>query len=243
MCKHIQAYKRMYESHSYFSPDEVYISLRSGDGNYFAVSSKSRYVKDVSEIIILNSECKIVEGSKSDFDTLFFSHYLIYKAYPFIHCIVKSDSKWLSVWAGTGLALPPVTQLHTRHFFGEIACVKKIPDVSDTEVFSIKIAKEILSTLKQKFVYQTPAIFIHTIGAFAWGKNSKCALDTLINLEEIAERTYLLGLTKRETFTYISYEYSLANYMSSTESISPDSQIQRLDLNEQWIKNCHDMLK
>lgn len=51
----VQAYKRMYESHSYLSPDEVYISLRSGDGNYFAVSSKARYVKDVSEIIILNS--------------------------------------------------------------------------------------------------------------------------------------------------------------------------------------------
>ena len=230
-------YKRASETHNYFSSEEVFISIKEKiDGkDYFAIKS--------NDFVILDSDCKIVDGAKEQFTQVFFMHYLLYKTYPFMNCIINSDSKWLSIWAGTARALPPVTLLHTRNFFGEIQCVTKIPDISDTNNIYVKIAKSVLETLSTRFVYQCPAIFVRAFGAIIWGTDTDETFSKLLNLEEIAERTYTIGIKKLETFTYLPYEMSLKNYLSRADSLPLDSKIEKNSFCEQWVKNCEELLK
>ena len=62
-------------------------------------------------------------------------------------------------------------------------------------------------------------------------------------IEEIAQRTYLIGIKKLETFTYLPYELSLKNYFLTADSLPLDYKIQRNEFLEQWIKNCEEIVK
>lgn len=231
------AYKKVFETQKYFSTDEVFISIKE------SISGKDYFVIKGNDFIILDSECKIIEGSKEKFPEVFFTHYLLYKTYPFMTSIISSDSKWLSVWAATGKALPPVTMLHSRNYFGEIPCATKIPDISDTNNIYVKIGKSVLETLSTKFVYQCPAVFVRALGAIVWGLDENQTLSRLFCLEEIAERTYLAGIKMMERFSYLPYELSLKNYLSKKDSLPLEEQIKKNDFLEQWVKNCEELLK
>ncbi len=220
-----------------FSADDIFVSVKESiDGkDYFAIKG--------TVFIIVDSDCSIVEGSSTKFPEAFFMHYLLYKTYPFMNCIINASSKWISVWAGTGKPLPPVTVFHTRHFFGEIPCAVRIPDISDTHNIYVKIGTSVLKTISTKFVYQCPAVFVRALGCITWGKDAEQTVSRLFALEEIAQRTYLIGIKKLETFTYLPYELSLKNYFLTADSLPLDYKIQRNEFLEQWIKNCEEIVK
>lgn len=223
--------------------DEYFITVRSETDDCFAMFKKGTTDFNQNEVILVDGDLRLLEEKNVSIDERFFTHYLLYKTYPFINCIVHSDSKWLSVWSAMGVSLCPVTLLHSKNFFGEIVCVDSFPLKKEKMNVYLKMGLALLDKLKTRFPYQTPAIFVRGMGAFVWGDSVESTINKLRNLEKIVERTYLISQNKFDNFSCLPYEVQFENYFSLPNSKSLDEPIEKVVFNENWIKNCQESIK
>jgi L-ribulose-5-phosphate 4-epimerase len=142
---------------------------------------------DPKDMAVVDLDGKRVEAKlnpSSDTPT----HIELYKAFSCIGGIVHTHSRWATIFAQCGMAIPPLGTTHADYFCGEIPCTRKMtPHEIDGEY-----EKSTGTVIVEKFneldfkADGIPAALVHSHGPFTWGKDAFEAVHNAVILEEIA---------------------------------------------------------
>jgi L-ribulose-5-phosphate 4-epimerase len=140
-------------------------------------------------VVVEPDSGKTVDGKLSpSSDTA--THLVLYRAFENIGAIVHTHSKWATIFAQAGMAIPALGTTHADHFYGEIPCTRKMTFEeiqSEYEYHTGTVIVERFSSSEPKICpSQMPAALVYSHGPFVWGKDPYDAVVNSIALEEVA---------------------------------------------------------
>ncbi len=138
------------------------------------------------DMVVVDLETgKKVEGDlnpSSDTDT----HIVLYRAFPEIGGVVHTHSRWATVFAQAGRAIPPLGTTHADDFYGAIPCTRKMSPQEIGGRYEWETGNVIVETFAGKNAKDVPAVLVHSHGPFCWGDSPKGAVHAAVVLEEVA---------------------------------------------------------
>lgn len=139
-----------------------------------------------SDMVVVELESgKQVDGMlKPSSDTP--THLELYKAFPNIGGIVHTHSRWATVFAQAGMGILPLGTTHADYFFGEIPCTRMMTESEISGAYEKETGRVIAERFNGMNADDIPAVFVHSHGPFAWGKDAADAVHNAVVLEEIA---------------------------------------------------------
>ena len=140
-------------------------------------------------MVVVDLDGNVVEGTlkpSSDLPT----HIELYKAFPEIGGVTHTHSRWATIFAQAGAAIPPLGTTHADVFYGEIPVTRKMTDREIQGEYEKETGKAIVETFSQIDPNEIPAVLVHSHGPFVWGKNALKSVENAITLEEVAMMAY-----------------------------------------------------
>lgn len=133
-------------------------------------------------------------------------HLELYHTFPQINSIVHTHSKWATVWAQAGKAIPALGTTHADEFFGDIPCTCAMrPDEIQTD-YEQNTGRVIAATLQQREVFSCGAVLVQSHGPFIWGETPQKAVEMAVILEKVADMAWHTALLYGGTPPQISEE-------------------------------------
>ena len=132
---------------------------------------------------------KVVEGNlKPSSDTP--THQEIYRNDNTIKGIVHTHSRFATIMAQAGLAIPAFGTTHADYFYGSIPCTRELTDEEILYDYELNTGKLIIETFKELDLQAVPGVLVKGHGPFSWGDTPKKAVENALVLEEIAVMAY-----------------------------------------------------
>ena len=177
-------------------------------GNVSQIDRKSGYVvikpsgvgyenMKPGDMVVVDIDGNKIEGELNpSSDT--YTHLELYKKYPSIGGITHTHSKWATVFAQSGIPIPPMGTTHADTFYGEIPCTRKMtPDEIGGE-YERETGRVIAELFDDKKVGEIPGVLVHSHGVFTWGGDAARSVENAIILEETADMAYHTMLIKKD---------------------------------------------
>ena len=137
------------------------------------------------DMVVLDLEGNIVEGEwKPSSDTP--THLALYNAFLDCGGIVHTHSRWATVFAQAGRAIPALGTTHADDFHGPIPCTRLLTAEEINGEYEAETGKVIIETLRGKDPMAVPAALVQSHGPFAWGRDPLEAVHNAVVLEEVA---------------------------------------------------------
>lgn len=139
----------------------------------------------LENLIVLDLEGNIIEGTlnpSSDTPT----HLVIYRNFKEVMGVVHTHSRWATIWAQGGKAIPALGTTHADYFYGAIPCTRQLTDEEILGDYEIETGNLIIETFKNMNPTHIPGVLANSHGPFSWGKSSQDAVHNAVVLEEIA---------------------------------------------------------
>lgn len=114
------------------------------------------------------------------------THLVLYRHFPNIGGIVHTHSRWATIFAQNGLALPALGTTHADTFYGAVPCTRVMRKDEIVEAYEEQTGNLIVETFRSCDYQQIPAVLVQNHGPFAWGKSAKDAVHNAVVLEECA---------------------------------------------------------
>ncbi len=137
------------------------------------------------DIVLVDLAGQVVEGGlkpSSDAPT----HLQLYKAFPEVGGIVHTHSRWATVFAQAGRGIPALGTTHADYFYGEIPCTRPMTVDEIRHDYEAHTGTVIAERFRDMDHRQTPAVLVHSHGAFCWAETPTEAVEVAVMLEEIA---------------------------------------------------------
>lgn len=137
------------------------------------------------DMVVVDLEGKVVEGKwkpSSDTDT----HIELYKAFPKCGGIVHTHSRWATVFAQAGMAIPAMGTTQGDYFYGDIPCTRKMTPEEIAGKYEKETGTVIVETFKDIDPAMVPGVVVHSHGPFAWGTDAMDAVHNAVVMEEVA---------------------------------------------------------
>ena len=135
-------------------------------------------------VVDLNTGKK-VEGDlapSSDTET----HLVLYLSFPTIGGVIHTYSRWATIYAQSGCAIPALGTTHADAFYGIVPCTRKMR----TEETRGSNEKETGNVIAERFqplsCEDIPAVLVHSYGPFIWSPSPHDAVHNAAVLEEVA---------------------------------------------------------
>ena len=145
------------------------------------------------QMVVLDLEGTIVEGKlrpSSDTPT----HLELYRQFPRIGGVVHTHSKWATIWAQAGQAIPCRGTTHADYFYGEIPCTRPLTPQEVEEGYELYTGRVIVERFQGINYLETPAVLVAEHGPFTWGKDCHEAVHNSVVLEQVAEMAFFTRL-------------------------------------------------
>ena len=137
------------------------------------------------DMVVLDLDGNVVEGKwKPSSDTP--THLALYNAFPDCGGIVHTHSRWATVFAQAGRAIPALGTTHADDFYGPIPCTRLLTAEEIAGEYEAETGNVIIETLRGHDPMAVPAALVHSHGPFAWGKDAMEAVHNAVVLEEVA---------------------------------------------------------
>lgn len=166
---------------------------------------------------------------KQKIDDLFSAlHWRLYKNLQDVTSIAMFRSRYTTLWAQRGSAIPPLGVLHTEHFYGEIPCAV-LPDERDGSAakYDRNLAKSLVSALGNKTVTEMPAVLLSQFGAFVFGCSPADVIQKAVILEKVADLAWQMLAVDGDKLMYM--DYSVMNKFHALRWGDASSYMQRID--------------
>lgn len=166
---------------SQIDPDSRYIAIKPSGVKYEDMT--------VDDIIVVDINGKIIDGKlkpSSDLET----HLELYRNFADIGGIVHTHSRWATIWAQSGQAIPPYGTTHGDYFYGDIPCTRQMTDAEILGNYELNTGKVIAETFTNKNPIDMPAVLVYSHGPFTWGIDAEEAVHNAVVLEELAFMAY-----------------------------------------------------
>lgn len=142
-------------------------------------------VMQPEDMVVVDLEGNRVEGKwnpSSDAPT----HLVLYKAFSEIGGVVHTHSRWATIFAQAGMAVPALGTTHADAFHGDVPCTRKMTAEEIAGAYEAETANVIVETFRGHDPMEIPAVLVHSHGPFTWGKNASKAVENAVILEEVA---------------------------------------------------------
>lgn len=148
-------------------------------------SGVSYETMSVEDMVVVDMQGNKVEGKynpSSDTPT----HLELYKKFSEIGGIVHTHSRWATIFAQCGRAVPALGTTHADTFYGAVPCTRRMTKEEIAGEYEAETGRVIIQTFEGKNIMDVPAVLVHSHGPFSWGKNASKAVENSIVLEEVA---------------------------------------------------------
>lgn len=139
------------------------------------------------DMVVMDMEGNKVQGKlnpSSDTPT----HAELYRRFETIGGIVHTHSRWATIWAQAGRAIPPYGTTHADYIYGEVPCVRALTKAEVDRAYELETGRAIAEHFEANDInpQYVPAVLLHTHGPFSWGKDPQEAVHNAVVLEEVA---------------------------------------------------------
>lgn len=162
---------------SAFDPDTGYVVIKPSGVPYDVMQPQDMVVADLAG--------NIVDGDNrpsSDLET----HLAVYRQYPNIRSIVHTHSKWATIWAQMGQAIPVYGTTHADDFGDEIPCTRELTAEEVETAYEKNTGNVILECLAGRKIEKYFGVLVKNHGPFVWEKTPRSAVEKALVLEEVA---------------------------------------------------------
>lgn len=137
------------------------------------------------DMVVVDMDGKVVEGAlkpSSDLPT----HLELYKAFPQIGGVTHTHSRWATIFAQAGLAVPALGTTHADSFYGDVPCTRKMTPAEIAGEYEKETGTVIIEVFRYLDPMAVPAVLVNCHGPFTWGCDAKKSVENAIVLEEVA---------------------------------------------------------
>jgi L-ribulose-5-phosphate 4-epimerase len=141
-------------------------------------------------LVVTDLDGKILEGSlrpSSDLAT----HLALYRAFPGVHGVVHTHSRYATAWAQAGVEIPCLGTTHADYFRGPIPLTPSMQPGDIQSEYEWNTGQIIIRRFAGIDPLLTPAVLVAGHAPFCWGASVTDAAHTAVIVEEIAHLAYL----------------------------------------------------
>lgn len=137
------------------------------------------------QMVVVDLDGKRVEGDMNpSSDTA--THVVLYRAFPEIGGVVHTHSRWATIFAQSGMGIPPYGTTHADYFYGEIPCTRRMTPAEIGGAYEAETGNVIVERFAQINPGDMPGVLVHSHGPFAWGTSPSDAVHNAVVMEEVA---------------------------------------------------------
>lgn len=158
-------------------PETGYVVIKPSGVSYDNMTAK--------DMVIVDLAGNKIEGElqpSSDTPT----HLELYKQFPGIGGITHTHSRFATVFAQSGIPIPPLGTTHADGFYGTVPCTRNMTEQEIAYDYEQNTGKVIAELFTQESILQIPAVLVASHGPFTWGSNAKKSVENAVILEEVA---------------------------------------------------------
>jgi L-ribulose-5-phosphate 4-epimerase len=141
-------------------------------------------------LVVTDLDGKVLEGSlrpSSDLPT----HLALYRAFPGVHGVVHTHSRYATSWAQAGVEIPCLGTTHADYFRGPIPITPSMQPSDIHSGYEWNTGQVIIRRFAGIDPLLTPAVLVAGHAPFCWGASVTDAAHTAVIVEEIAHMAYL----------------------------------------------------
>jgi L-ribulose-5-phosphate 4-epimerase len=141
-------------------------------------------------LVVTDLDGKVLEGSlrpSSDLPT----HLALYRAFPGVHGVVHTHSRYATSWAQAGVEIPCLGTTHADYFRGPIPITPPLQSGDIHSGYEWNTGQVIIRRFAGMDPLLTPAVLVAGHAPFCWGASVTDAAHTAVIVEEIAHMAYL----------------------------------------------------
>ena len=160
--------------------DEGVMAIKPSGVAYNALSA-------VDIVVLSIADGSIVEGDlrpSSDTPT----HLHLYRQFPEIGAIVHTHSRHAVSWAQAERGIACLGTTHADHFYGSVPVTRRLRPEEIERDYERNTGAVIVERFRERAIdpLEVPAVLVACHGPFAWGENTKAAVENAVVLESVA---------------------------------------------------------
>jgi L-ribulose-5-phosphate 4-epimerase len=143
-----------------------------------------------ADLVITDLAGKIIAGElrpSSDLAT----HLALYRAFPGVHGVVHTHSRYATAWAQAGVDIPCLGTTHADYFPGPIPVTPHMQAPEIQSEYEWNTGQVIIRRFAELDPLLTPAVLVAGHAPFCWGPSVTAAAHTAVVIEELAHMAYL----------------------------------------------------
>ena len=114
------------------------------------------------------------------------THLVLYRRFSAIGGVVHTHSRWATIWAQAGRAIPVYGSTHGDYFYGAVPCTRLLTPAEIAGAYEYNTGEVIAQTIDTANPMEIPGVLVHSHGPFSWGLDAMDAVHNAVVLEEVA---------------------------------------------------------
>lgn len=185
--------------------DNTLITFKAAENAYIVREKRINNAGlTIEHIHVVDRDGKKADGTQVEMDYRFYVNVALMDQYDWIKCFVNSTTKYSTLWAQLGVALPPLSVEHPKYYFGEVPVSAPIQFVH-----GMNLSDVIYQELYELFKYGNPkkctSAFVPKMESLTWGTNLKQTITKSIALECLAEHAWEINKECNGCVEYLPY--------------------------------------
>lgn len=139
------------------------------------------------DMVVIDMEGNKAEG-KYNPSTDTPTHLELYRRFQDVGGVVHTHSRWATIWAQAGRAIPPYGTTQADYFHGAVPVTRNLTAEEVDEAYELNTGRVIAAYFEENGIHplHVPGVLVCSHGPFAWGKDASEAVHNAVVLEEVA---------------------------------------------------------